>query len=279
MIAAPDLLVVGGLSIDRFPDGSTAPGGSVLHAARAVAATGGRVATIVGASSEPLAQAALAELAELGPCLVHRAIATTRFAIDERGARRSLRLEAAGGELKVAARDMDRWHAAAVLLAPIAGELDVATLRAARGAVARVAALQGWLRSLHRGLEVSPLRLQALPEDLVAELRQFDALVASVDDLIAEGLSPDEQLDALRDRVGVGPALIVTNGPNGARLDPGGGERLDVSAPHRVSDAPIVGAGDAFAALLTVQLGKGIDLSAAAGDAAARVAELLNRVS
>ena len=103
--------------------------------------------------------------------------------------------------------------------------------------------------------------------------------MASVDDLIAEGLSPDEQLDALRDRVGVGPALIVTNGQNGARLDPGGGERLDVSAPHRVSDAPTVGAGDAFAALLAVQLGKGIDLSAAAGDAAARVAELLNRVS
>jgi sugar/nucleoside kinase (ribokinase family) len=99
MIAAPDLLVVGGLSIDRFPDGSTAPGGSVLHAARAVAATGGRVATIALAGPEPEAQEALAELADLGPCLVRRTSATIRFAIGERASSRCLVLEAAGGRL------------------------------------------------------------------------------------------------------------------------------------------------------------------------------------
>jgi sugar/nucleoside kinase (ribokinase family) len=278
MIAAPDLLVVGGLSIDRFPDGSTAAGGSVLHAARAVAATGGRVATFILAGAEPEAEIALAELADLGPCLVHRTAATTRFAIDERGALRRLVLEAAGGEMRIAAGEVDRWGAAAVLLAPIAGELDASVLRAARGVPARVAALQGWLRTLQAGIEVAPLRLPALPADLVAELRQLDTLVASVEDLIAEGPSPDEQLDALRDLVGAGPTLIVTNGPHGARLDLPGADRLDLPVPRRVSHARTVGAGDAFAALLTVQLGKGVDPGAAAAEAAARVAELLDLV-
>jgi sugar/nucleoside kinase (ribokinase family) len=277
MIAAPDLLVVGGLSIDRFPDGTTAPGGSVLHAARAVAATGGRVATIAAAGSELEAQAALAELADLGPCLVHRMPATIRFAIDERGSRRRLVLEVAGAQLRVAADEIGRSGASAVLLAPIARELDAASLRAARGVPVRVAALQGWLRALHPGVEVSPLELRALPADLVAELGQVDALVASVEDLMAEAPSADLQLDALRNIVGLGPALVITNGANGARLDLPGGARLDVPAPHHLSDTRTVGAGDAFAALLTMQLGRGVDLSAAASDAAARVAELLVR--
>ncbi|MDP9250637.1 MAG: hypothetical protein M3O78_04630, partial [Chloroflexota bacterium] len=198
MIAAPDLLVVGALSIDRFADGSTAPGGSVLHAARAVTATGGRVATIASAGTEREAREALAELAGLGQCLVHHTAATTRFAIDERSARRRMVLETAGGELRIAAREMDRVGAAAVLLAPIAGELDASAFRAARSVPVRVAALQGWLRTLHPGAEVSPLELRALAADLVTELSQMNALVASVEDLVAEGLSPDGQLDALR---------------------------------------------------------------------------------
>jgi ribokinase len=278
MIAAPDLLVVGGLSIDRFPDGSTAPGGSVLHAARAVAATGGRVATIALAGIEPEAQEALAELADLGPCLVRRTRATIRFAIEERASGRSLVLEAAGGRLEVAADEIGRSGAAAVLLAPIAGELDAAALRAARGVPVRVAALQGWLRVLNPGVEVSPLELRALAVDLVAELSHFTALVASVEDLDVAASSPDTQLDALRDRVGAGPALIITDGANGARLDLPGSGRLDVSAPRRLDEARTVGAGDAFAGLLAVALGRGVDLPAAAKDAAAGVTRLLGRV-
>jgi sugar/nucleoside kinase (ribokinase family) len=278
MIAAPDLLVVGGLSIDRFPDGSTAPGGSVLHAARAVAATGGRVATIALAGSEPEAQEALAELADLGPCLVRRTRATIRFAIDERGSGRRLVLEAAGRRLEVAAEEISRSGAAAVLLAPIAGELDAAALRAARGVPVRVAALQGWLRVLNPGVEVSPLEVQALAGDLIAELSHFTALVASVEDLVAAAPSPDTQLDALRDRVGPGPALIITAGADGARLDLPGSGRLDVPVPRRLTDAPTVGAGDAFAALFSVALGRDVELTAAARAAAAGVVELLGRV-
>jgi sugar/nucleoside kinase (ribokinase family) len=278
MIAAPDLLVVGALSIDRFPDGSTVPGGSVLPAARAVTAPGGRVASIACAGAEREAQEALTELSDLGQCVVHRTAATTRFAIDERGARRRMVLEAAGGELRIAPHEVDHFRAAAVLLAPIAGELDASAIRAAGSVPVRVAALQGWLRILHPGAEVSPLELRALAADLVAELRQMNALVASVEDLVAEGLTPDEQLDALRGLAGPIPALIITNGPRGARLDLPDGERLDLAAPRQLSGARTVGAGDAFAALLAIQLGRGDDLMAAAGGAATRVVELLDRV-
>jgi sugar/nucleoside kinase (ribokinase family) len=278
MIAAPDLLVVGGLSIDRFPDGSHVPGGSVLHGARAVAATGGRVATIALAGPEPEAEEALAELADLGPCLVCRTRATIRFAIDERVSRRRLVLEAPGGRLEVAAEVFGRSGAAAVLMAPIAGELDAAALRAARGVPVRVAALQGWLRVLNPGVDVSPLKLRAVAADLVAELSHFKALVASVEDLVAEARSPDSQLDALRAWVGPGPALIITDGANGARLDLPGSGRLDLPVPRRLGDAPMVGAGDAFAALLAVELGRGVELTAAARAAAAGVVELLGGV-
>jgi ribokinase len=187
-------------------------------------------------------------------------------------------LEAAGGRLEVAADEIGRSGAAAVLLAPIAGELDAAALRAARGVPVRVAALQGWLRVLNPGVEVSPLELRALAVDLVAELSHFTALVASVEDLDVAASSPDTQLDALRDRVGAGPALIITDGANGARLDLPGSGRLDVPAPRRLDEARTVGAGDAFAGLLAVALGRGVDFPAAASEAAAGVAQLLGRV-
>jgi sugar/nucleoside kinase (ribokinase family) len=173
---------------------------------------------------------------------------------------------------------MGRSGGAAVLLAPIAGELDAAALRAARGVPVRVAALQGWLRVLNPGVEVSPLEVQALAGDLIAELSHFTALVASVEDLVAAAPSPDTQLDALRDRVGPGPALIITAGADGARLDLPGSGRLDVPVPRRLGDAPTVGAGDAFAALFSVALGRDVELTAAARAAAAGVVELLGRV-
>ena len=51
----PSLLIVGGLTIDRFADGSRAPGGSVLHAGLAAAAEGAQVTTltVAGASGTP----------------------------------------------------------------------------------------------------------------------------------------------------------------------------------------------------------------------------------
>ena len=276
MIAAPDLLVVGGLSIDRFPDGASAPGGSVLHAARAVVAAGGRVATIVLAGQEPDAEAAIAELARLGQSRLHRAPATIRFTIDEGGPRRSLILEAAGGALRLEADEIGRFGASAVLVAPIAGEIDVAAFRAARGTRIKVAALQGWLRTLAPGQVAAPAPLASIPPDLVSELSAFDLLVASTDDLVADGANPITQLGALRRRFGSGPTLIVTDGARGAYLDEHGMERVRIQG-QPVTGTSTVGAGDAFTGLVAMQLGRGADPEAAATDAAARVAELLGR--
>ena len=273
MIAAPDLLVVGGLSIDRFPDGTTAPGGSVLHAARAVAAAGGQVATIALAGAEPDAQEAITELARFGPSGVHHAAATIRFAIDERGSRRSLTLEVAGGTLLVEADEIERVRASAVLLAPIAAEIDVEGVRAAGRTRVRVAALQGWLRRLVPGEVVAPLTLATIPPDLASALAGFDLLVASSDDLLAEATSPEAQLDALRRRFGAGPTLIVTDGARGAHLDQPGVDRVRIPG-HPVAGST-VGAGDAFAGLVAMELGRGVDPPTAATQAAALVAELI----
>jgi len=272
MIAAPDLLVVGGLSIDRFPDGTTAPGGSVLHAARAVAAAGGRVATIALAGAEPDAQEAITELARFGPSGVHHA-ATVRFAIDERGSRRSLTLEVAGGTLLFEADEIERVRASAVLLAPIAAEIDVEGVRAAGRTRVRVAALQGWLRRLVPGEVVAPLTLATIRPDLASALAGFDLLVASSDDLLAEATSPEAQLDALRRRFGAGPTLIVTDGARGAHLDQPGVDRVRIPG-HPVAGST-VGAGDAFAGLVAMELGRGVDPPTAATQAAALVAELI----
>jgi ribokinase len=274
MIAGPDLLVVGGLSIDRFPDGATAPGGSVLHAARAVAAAGARVATIVLAGAEPDAQTAAAELARLGPSRLHRAPATIRFAIDERAMRRSLTLEATGGTLTLEADEIDRFGASAILLAPIAGEIDVYAVRAARSTPVKVATLQGWLRSLSPGHAVAPAPLVSMAPNLASELAGFDLLVASKDDLAADGASPAAQLGALRHRFGPGPTLIVTDGSRGAYVNQPGAELVHTPA-QPVAAESTVGAGDAFAGLVAVQFGRGVDPVRATTEAAGRVAELL----
>ena len=57
-----DLLVVGGLTIDRFADGTNAPGGAVMHIAHSAAGQGLRVGVVTTAGPEPLAADAVAEL-------------------------------------------------------------------------------------------------------------------------------------------------------------------------------------------------------------------------
>ena len=62
LLAILSLVVVGGLTVDRFPDGSSQAGGAVLHIARALAAGGLRVGIVTTAGPEAEAQAGLAEL-------------------------------------------------------------------------------------------------------------------------------------------------------------------------------------------------------------------------
>ncbi len=274
MIAGVDLLVVGGLALDRFPDGDLRAGGAVLHAARALRLAGGSVGSIVSAGPEPAAQVALGELAASGPVRLHAGAVSIRFAIDEHGPGRCLVLEQRGDRLRVTGPEIAAFSARAVLLAPIASELGPSTVAATRGVLLRAAALQGWLRALRVGHAVRPLGLDRLSATLVGELSQLDALVTSLEDL---GSPPDPSaaLNALRRRFGTRPLLVVTHGAAGAWLDLPAEGRLQVPAPRVVEGVSTVGAGDAFAAILAFELGHGRHPQEAACTAAQQVVNLL----
>ena len=243
--ARPDLLVIGALTVDRLADGSSAPGGSVLHIARAAAPRGIRVAIMTAAGPEPVARGGLEELralaasvdsatADVTPTFVHR---------DTPGGRR-LWLERRGGPIRPA--DFD-WGAAprTVLVAPIADEIAAEVLTGLDPAPSHGAILQGFLRSFAADGEVRPIPLSALASGLAAALSRFDLLVAGREDLLGEATEPSDQLTALRRTVGPRPKLIVTDGVNGVWSDD-----WHLPVPRVVEGVPTVGAGDIFAAVM-----------------------------
>ena len=277
MIAAPpDLLVIGGLTVDRLPDGASAPGGSVLHIARAMAARGVRVAVITASGPEPEAQAGIEELHALASAVeAATATCTATFEHRDAAAGRQLSLERRGGRIEMAGSAL-LARAPAVLLAPIAGEFDTDDLPELASTPVRAAILQGWLRSLDEGAEVRPLPLAAMGQALDA-LAGFDLLVASREDLLAEADEPRAQLAALRRALGSHPELVVTDGAEGLWLDgpaaaAGAATVHHLPVPWRVDGVSSVGAGDILAAFLTIGEG-GLDDRAAA--AMRIVAEIL----
>ena len=249
---ALDLLVVGGLTIDRFADGSSAPGGSVLHATRAAATRDRRVGVVTAAGLEPGSLAAMAELRDLAPLVeVASHDTTSMFRHRDAAGGRRLWLEQAGGPIALDADAVDRIRTHAILYAPVAGEIDVAALRMWDERVTRGAILQGWLRATAEDGEVMHKPLAQLGDRLRETLGSLDLAVASSEDLAAAGPSPANQLTALRGALGGGPALVVTDGANGLWLDVAG-DRQHVRLAWLVEDVPTVGAGDILAAFLTM---------------------------
>jgi hypothetical protein len=249
-LLALDLLVVGGLTIDRFADGTSASGGTAMHVVRSVEPRGLRLGVMTSAGPEPEAERGLAELRRRCAFLestAHRATPTFRHFEEPTG--RRLWLECVGGPVIMDRFDAERVSFGAVLYAPIAGEIPLASLAAGGNPVPRAGILQGWLRTTDEGADVRPLSLASLDPAVVAELGTFDLLVASREDLVADAADPERQLSALRSAFGDGPALIVTNATDGLWLDEGGA-REHVPAPWIVEGAPTVGAGDILAAFL-----------------------------
>lgn len=249
MIAArPDLLVIGALTVDRFADGSSAAGGSVLHIARAAAPRGLRVAVMTVAGPEPEAQAGLEELRGLAaPVDFTEAHATATFIHRDAPDGRRLSLEHRGGQIRFAGLD-SRAAPRAILVGPIADEVAADDLLGLDPAPTRGAILQGFLRSTKPDGDVRPLPLTALAPGLVEALSQFDLLVASREDLAGAAAEPSEQLVALRRGVGARPQLVVTDGVNGVWT-----EREHLPVPRRVEGVPTVGAGDVFAAFMLAE--------------------------
>ena len=275
-----ELLIVGGLTVDRFANGTSAPGGSVLHAGLAAVEEGVRPTFLTVAGDEPEARTGLARLADMGRLFHQPSPTTVTYRHDESGPRRVLVFDA--GSAPIDATTAKQVEAPGVaLLAPIADELAPSVVDEMRAALRprwTVMLIQGWLRRLVVGEPVHPLTLDAVSSAAWKTFGAADAVVVSTEDLAEAPEDPFAQAAALRERLGPGPVLVVTLGPQGYLLDDPSADRLVASVPRRVVEGvPMVGAGDTFGAALALHLARG-DVPLAAADAATeRVIRVLER--
>jgi sugar/nucleoside kinase (ribokinase family) len=273
------LLIAGGLTIDRFADGRSAPGGSVLHAGLAAVADGVRPTFLTVAGDEPEAREGLVRLAELGTAHRQRAAATTCYRHTEVDGRRVLLYEAAADPIRLPdAADMPP-RVDVLLLAPIADELPAPEIHAFRqrlGPRLTMLLIQGWLRRLAVGEPVRPLGLSELTAETWASFADADAIVVSTEDLAATPGDPFAQAAALRARLGPRPVVVLTLGTQGYVLDDPAADRVVASVPRRVVEGvPSVGAGDTFGAVLALHLARGEAPTAAAAAATESVIGML----
>ncbi len=273
-----DVLIVGGLTVDRFVDGSVAPGGSVLHSGLAAAADGAALTMLTVAGDEPAARDGLARLASIGELIHQPAASSTVYRHEMRDGVRVLVLEARTDPIDpdalkgIGAPDV-------ALVAPIADEVPASLV----GRVVRdvaptrmVLLIQGWLRRLTVGDEVHPLPLDALSTEQRQVTARADAIVVSTEDLTEAPGDPFRQAAELRLSVGPGPIVVVTLGPEGYLLDDPATDRVIASMPRRVvTGVYAVGAGDTFGAALAINLARGAGPRAAADIATDRVIAML----
>jgi sugar/nucleoside kinase (ribokinase family) len=262
----PSILIVGGLTIDRFADGRRAPGGSVIHAGLAAVADGAEVAALTVAGPEPEADEGRARLGALGTLHASAAPATTTYAHGEVDGRRTLVLEAAGDRVPGDPSVVGRPDV--VLFAPIADELTagaVAAICEAADPGVTAFLIQGWLRHLAVGDVARPLRLDAVPDDVWRTFAAGDLVVVSNEDLAEAPDDPFALAAALRTRIGPRPVLVVTLGPEGYLLDDPRADRITATVPRRVvRGVPTVGAGDTFGVVMALRLAAGAPPTAAA---------------
>jgi sugar/nucleoside kinase (ribokinase family) len=268
----PSLLIVGGLTVDAFADGTRAPGGSVLHSGLAAAVAGVRPRILTIAGEEPEARAGLDRLRSIADAVACQpAAATTMFRHTEQDGRRVLVLDALAGPMGTDTPAVDDRTVA--LVAPIADELSAGGLTALHERLRphrAVFLIQGWLRRLEVGATVHPLALDEVDDGLWSAFARADAIVVSTEDLAEHPEDPFAQAVAVRARLGPGPILCLTLGAEGYLLDDPTLDRVVASVPRRVVDGvPTVGAGDTFGAAFAIALGNGDD----AGRAAARATE------
>jgi len=274
----PSLLIVGGLTIDRFTDGSRAPGGSVLHSGVAAIAEGADLAVLTVAGDEPEARAGIKRLGALGTVVSQPSSATTTYRHEEADGRRVLVYEARSEQIDPT--EVQRMPPAdVVLVSPIADELPadaIALLRQALPAARTVLLIQGWLRRLGIGEAVRPMRLDEVPDITWRAFQDADAVVLSNEDFESDTDDAFAQAAAVRERIGPGPLLVLTLATKGYLLDDPGADRVTASVPRNVvAGVPMVGAGDTFGAGLAIALARGATPTVAAVAATERVIAVL----
>jgi sugar/nucleoside kinase (ribokinase family) len=272
----PKLLIVGGLAIDRFADGTSAPGGAVIHAGRAAVAEGANVTILTIAGDEREAATGLRQLAEMGDLIHQRAPSTVTYGHGDVDGRRVLTFLAGAGPIAPPGlADLPD----VALLAPIADELPASAVAAIRDTVrprSTVLLIQGWLRRLEVGAAVTPLALDEVPAESWAAFAMADAIVVSTEDLADAPGDPFDAVAAVRSRIGPRPLLVLTRGVQGYLLDDPAAAQVVAGVPgRRVEGVSTVGAGDTFGVTLALQLAAGAEPAAAAIAATERVVRLL----
>ena len=273
-----EVLIVGGLTVDRFVDGSVAPGGSVLHSGLAAASEGANLTMLTVAGGEPAAHDGLDRLASIGELVHQSASSTTGYRHEERDGVRVLILEARTDPIRPEGlRGIERPRVA--LVAPSADEVPAVLVARLVQDVAPprvVLLIQGWLRRLVIGDEVRPLPLDSLSADQLQVAARVDAIVVSTEDLTEAPDDPFRQAAEIRRHAGPVPIVVVTLGSEGYLLDDPAADRVIASVPRRVvTDAPAIGAGDTFGSALALHLARGADAHAAANLATDRVIAML----
>jgi 1D-myo-inositol 3-kinase len=270
------VLVCGHVTLDRYGD-AVLPGGSAYYAGQAYRALGARV-SVVSAAGPDFPPTALAGVeAQVAPSPRTTSF-ENRYAPD--GAR-SQSVGAVAAPLDPAAL-VASWRAVDVLhLAPVVGEVG---LRAWCGAVrARIVGvgLQGFVRVVLPGGEVSQPRWEFEPADLAA----VDAVCVGEDDLAGQG-------DLLQRLVAAVPLVAFTQGERGCEIfERGRSRRVGVFRTRQVEPT---GAGDVFAAGFLLGLARGdapldaarlgaaaasVVVEARAGEALGRIGEAYGRLS
>ena len=265
-----DLLIIGGVTVDELVGSGEAAGGAARHATEAALAAGLRVAVLTVAGEEPVVRQALDRLGAQADVVRLPAPSSIRFEHHGTDDTRRLRLREVTDPIRVS-QPHHLPVAAAVLFAPVAGEVAADTVRAVQ-APFRAAGLQGWLRRTDPDGWVRARPLAELEPGLAGALRGLDLLIGSREDLAAH--DGPSALVRLRAWAGPRPQLVVTAGIGGAWLDDGVGAASHVRA-EVVEGRHTIGAGDAFAAVLVARRGAGRGLRDAAEDAASATAAYL----
>lgn len=181
-----------------------------------------------------------------------------------------------------------------IVVLPLANQrLDVSKVRAALDAVApavvlaqleipleTVEATAAWAQSNSARFLLNPSPMRPLPESL---LRLCDPLIVNAgeaaallrDDRAATAAGGDEDVEDLAAKLAkVALSVAVTDGPRGVYV---GTASSGVTAipGHRVAAVDSTGAGDAFAGTLAASLANGLDLTAAAQEANAAAAQIV----
>jgi sugar/nucleoside kinase (ribokinase family) len=247
-VAAPEFVVVGHVTLDRFGD-VVRPGGAALYAA--VAAW--RLGLSVGILTSHAEDFPLERIPPQIEVVSVPAEATTTFEHDAGTTPRTMRVTTVAQPLGAEDVPEDWRDAPLVLLAPVIDEVDPHVVTAFDGPVVAAAA-QGWTRGIDVDGAVAPA--EWVPPDFL--LGRLQAIFVSTEDVAGQ---EDAALEWFQ-RVPIG---VLTAGRMGALLFVNG-ERYEVS-PRPAREVDATGAGDVFAAAFLIEYQRDGDAWAAAAAA------------